>query len=78
MHNVILGDKDLLFLLVDPPLGKNRVEPILGLFLAVPQGGGFLEILSLDGSFFIDAMRARDPASSITSMALSGRKRPVR
>ena len=74
------------------------LEAILGLFLTVTQGGRFLEILRLDGSFLIDADLLRSaprypshwadassprcaraiPASSITSMALSGRKRPVR
>ena len=38
MHDVVLGNEDLLFLLVDAPLGKNRVEPVLRLLLAVPAG----------------------------------------
>jgi len=66
-------------LLVVDHHGKGSLPDILGQVRRQHPAMGILVVLSeLDGARVLEAMRARDPASSITSMALSGRKRPVR
>ena len=98
VHHVVVVTSTSFSSSLISPLGKDRVEAILGLFLTCHARPRLFEILSLDRRFLLDAdlldlrfsisftsggrviaaMRAREPASSITSMALSGRKRPVR
>ena len=52
MHDLVLGDDTLLFL-VDTPFREDRIEAVFCLFLAVAQGSRLLEILSLDGRLFV-------------------------
>ena len=73
MHDVILSDDHLALVAILPPCGERRLEILLGLLLGVAKGGGFLEILGLDGGLLLSA-DAVDPGLEILGGGRAGHR----
>ena len=55
MEDFVFADDDFFFIPLGAPLGHDFLQLLAGLLLAVTEGGGFFEILRLDGRFFLSA-----------------------
>ena len=52
VEDFVFADDDLFFVTLGAPVGHDFFQLLAGLLLAVAKGGGFFEILRLDGRFF--------------------------
>jgi hypothetical protein len=76
LGDLLLLGAELLLLVAETAASSKCCFAIASSFWAQTVSISF-DRFSISGGRFSEAMRAREPASSITSMALSGRKRPV-